>query len=110
MKLLLAFLLLAVPLQANDPWAPPLLGNSWPQDCDQTVVLTIAAVNTNTVATHKLGHVPVGYWVIGSGAIGIVYNGSGGVASWTTTTITLRAAGPGWDETKAIGTYLLVVF
>lgn len=84
-------------------------------DCDPTVSITFTALQTDTNATHNLGRIPAGYIVIGATTPGMVYDGSGALsegvpASWTSSQITLRVRGPGWDETAALGTYRLLVF
>jgi hypothetical protein len=50
-----------------------------------------ASANTDTTFAHMLGRVPNGYLMYRSSAGGLVYDPTTGTASWTATSITLRA-------------------
>ena len=55
-------------------------------------VTTPGTANTDFSISHNLGRVPVGYLVVTRDIAVTIYNGSGGIGSWTTSTITLRAS------------------
>lgn len=57
---------------------PEALPNAWVAD------------NVDTVITHNLGRVPIGYYVCKKTASCDVYDGSVGYSAWTVSTITLR--------------------
>jgi hypothetical protein len=64
------------------------------------ILHTFIAASTNETIPHRLNRVPVGYWVVRSNVIGVVFDTDSG--SWTTEVILLKAS--------AIGSYVIIVF
>lgn len=73
-------------------------------NCDAGVSLVVpgGSENVDVTASHGLGRVPAGYFVVGANVGGHVYDPTGEPEVWTSTEIILRAT--------SAGTYRLVVF